>query len=123
MEIISDNLKNYMKKLLSEIENPVFSAFGKSLLEKKRIDDTLCLIDINFPEILKKVRERVGDSDRGIKSFRAYQSMIDSIKSKSFMNYYLVNKEQIIYYIKNLETSFNADKVYIEKTYPDIVGI
>jgi len=123
MESISEDLKIYFIKLLKTIETQAsFTLGNKRIVNKTRIDDILCCIDVNFPEILKKYNKVYG-IDKNVKSFDLYKQLIANIKNKPLLfgkDSYAVNYKEVLAILQLLEQSLNADINYVLKTYPEL---
>ena len=82
MSEISMDLDMYLKKLIKTIETQSSFSFGnKRFVNKTRIDDILCCIDVNFPNLLKIFRQEYG-KDKSVRSFSLYEQLIANIKNK-----------------------------------------
>lgn len=124
MEEINSNLGTYINKLIKTIETQASFSFGnKRIVNKTRIDDILCCIDVNFPKILKAFQKEY-DADKNVRSFSIYQSLINNIKITPFWNKdsYMVNYKQVLDIVEVLKQAFVADVNYIKKTYPNLLN-
>lgn len=119
METISADLLKYLNKLAKTIETQASFSFGnKKNVNKTRIDDILCCIDVNFPQILKRFQQEYG-KDKHVKSFEVYEQLIANIKIKPLFgkDSYMVNFEAVTKLIPLLKQSIENDINYISKTY------
>ena len=117
------NLHQYFAKLKKEIEeNAGFKLGNKSFVDKQRTDDILCCIDVNFPEKLKKFREKFGDFDKNIRCFRMYQELINNIKIKPPLgnSSYAVNRSESLELIDRVEKCIIRDAKHLEENYPNL---
>mgnify|MGYP003571322105 CR=1 FL=1 len=124
MEYINDELIVYLNKLIKTIETQSTLEFGNiKIIDQTRVDDILCCIDINFPEILKKYQKAYG-KDRNVKSFDLYQKLINNIKIKPPLtkSKYAVNYSEAFELVKLLKYYFVQDVTYVCKTYPDLLN-
>ena len=121
MEQISDDLKRYLNKLVKTIETQASFKLGNTyILNKTRIDDIICCIDVNFPKALKLFKKH-GEYDRHVQSFNLYDKLIVNIKTKmpliGKVNY-SINYSEVVSTVQDLMQSIPQDTAYIEKTYP-----
>lgn len=117
------NLKMYFDKLIKTIETQASFKFGnKRIVDKQRIDDILCCIDANFPEILKLYRKQYGNTDKNVKSFKVYDLLLANIKIKPLFgtNSYSINYSETLQLAANIGRTFASDISYIERSYPDL---
>ena len=118
-----DDLKMYLNKLVKTIETQSSFDFGnKRILNKTRVDDILCCIDVNFPEELKLFKKH-GQTDKNVLSYKLYDKLIANIKIKPLFgtSSYAVNYREVVEYVRLLNESFEKDVLYIKKTYPNIL--
>ena len=117
-----EELKMYLNKLVKTIETQSSFEFGnKRIVNKTRIDDILCCIDANIPEELKLFKKH-GQSDKHIKSFNIYNSLIANIRIKPIMgdSSYAINYKEVVELAKIINVTFQQDVEYIRKTYPGL---
>ncbi len=122
METINADLLKYLNKLVNTIETQAsFSLGNKKMVNKTRIDDILCCIDVNFPSILKRFQQEYG-RDGHVKSFTLYEQLIANIKIKPLFgkDSYMVNYDKVVNIIPMLKQSIENDIHYIERTYSNL---
>ena len=115
-------LKEYFDKLIKVINSQAVLSLGSTkFVDKQKIDDVLCCIDINFPKKLVEFNKKYGAVDSNIKSFKIYQEMINNIKIKPIIgkSNYAVRYNEVQVLIDRLGRSFNSDLKYIRDHYPD----
>ena len=119
----NDNLKNLFNKLVKTIETQASFTFGnKRIVDKQRIDDILCNIDIEFPEILRRYRNKHGNTDKNIQSFKTYEKLIANIKIKPLFgkNSYSINYKEVVQLVATIGSNFAHDIKYLEEFYPEL---
>ena len=122
MESINADLLKYLNKLVKTIETQAsFSLGSKKTVNKTRIDDILCCIDVNFPKILKRFQQEYG-KDQHVRSFNVYEQLIANIKIKPLFgkDSYMVNYDEVVKLIPVLKQSIEADINYIQRTYTNL---
>lgn len=122
MSEISSDLEMYFNKLIKTIETQASFSFGnKKIVNKTRIDDILCCIDVNFPEILKHYLKEYG-TDKHVHCFRLYEQLISNIKINVPLSKdnYAVNYNEVLNIVPLLKETINADVMYVKKTYTNI---
>lgn len=115
-------LKEYFDKLIKVINSQAVLSLGSTkFVDKQKIDDVLCCIDINFPKKLVEFNKKYGAVDSNIKSFKIYQEMINNIKIKPIIgkSNYAVRYNEVQVLIDKLGRSFSSDLKYIQDHYPD----
>ena len=115
-------LKEYFDNLIKVINSQAVLSLGSTkFVDKQKIDDVLCCIDINFPKKLVEFNKKYGAVDSNIKSFKIYQEMINNIKIKPIIgkSNYAVRYNEVQVLIDRLGRSFNSDLKYIQDHYPD----
>ncbi|MBQ7126917.1 hypothetical protein IJO12_07515 [bacterium] len=115
-------LKEYFDKLIKVINSQAVLSLGSTkFVDKQKIDDVLCCIDINFPKKLVEFNKKYGAVDSNIKSFKIYQEMINNIKIKPIIgkSNYAVRYNEVQVLIDRLGRSFSSDLKYIQDHYPD----
>jgi len=119
MGVVSGELEKYLKKLIKTIETQASFSFGnKKIVNKTRIDDILCCIDVNFPEILKRFLKEYG-TDKNVRCFKIYEKLIANIKIKPLLgnDSYAVNYNEVSALIPQLKESIETDVNYVQRTY------
>ena len=122
MESINADLLKYLNKLVKTIETQAsFSVGSQKTVNKTRIDDILCCIDVNFPKILKRFQQEYG-KDQHVRSFNVYEQLIANIKIKPLFgkDSYMVNYDEVVKLIPVLKQSIEADINYIQRTYTNL---
>ena len=122
MDYINDDLIMYLNKLVKTVETQSSFSFGNVyIISQNRIDDILCCIDVNFPQLLKTYAKEFG-IHRNIKSFEIYEKLIASIKIKPpfCKTVYAMSFDKVSRYVDELKQSFVDDIKYIKKTYPNM---
>ena len=122
MDFENNDLHMYITKLIKTIETQSSFSFGnKRILDKTRIDDILCCIDANFPDLLKKFKKH-GQPDKNVKSYKLYDRIIANIKIKPLIgtSSYAVNYREVRELAEILEQAIAADVSYIAKAYPNL---
>ena len=115
-------LKEYFDKLIKVINSQAVLSLGSTkFVDKQKIDDVLCCIDINLPKKLVEFNKKYGAVDSNIKSFKIYQEMINNIKIKPIIgkSNYAVRYNEVQVLIDRLGRSFSSDLKYIQDHYPD----
>lgn len=112
-ELIIDFNKN-LKKLSNIIQNQATFTFGSTrLVNKKRVDDILCVLITCFPEEYRKYLERYGNAK--LKSNNQFKALKEAIQNKFLWSTssYNVNLPEALQQIRNLQTSFGRDIEFI----------
>ena len=79
-EVILD-LKKYFKKLYNLIDNEAnFTLLTVKIVDKKKIDDILCCIEVSWPKEYKLYLEKFGIMK--LKSNKYYLQLSEAIKNK-----------------------------------------
>lgn len=115
-------LKEYFDKLLKTINSQaVFTLGNVKYVNKQKLDDILCCIDINFPKELMRFQKKYGNTNSNIKSFKIYQQIINNIKIKPLIGKanYAVRFEEVKILIDKIGRTFSSDMKYIQEHYPN----
>jgi len=114
------NLRGYYDKLVKILKEEVaITLFGKSIIDKKRIDDAICCIDANYPKEFISFREKFGTADHHVRTFKLYSQLIACIKNKPPIgtSSYMVRVNDAIAVIENLKRVISHDLNYIRTNY------
>lgn len=109
-------LKDYFKKLQRVINfEASFALFGKSLIQKNKIDDILCCILAKFPEAYKRIMR--SSESKKYDSIICYNTLFNAIKNKFFLdsNKYLVDTSKTNKLISTILVTIEKDINNIEK--------
>lgn len=123
MDLVNNDLILYLNKLVKTIEEDASFEFGNiKIVNQRRIDDILCCIDINIPEVLQRYRKEHGN-DRNISSFTLYKSLISNIKRRLpfAKSSYVVKYREVVELVRQLQRRFVTDASYIARTYPELL--
>lgn len=123
MESRNEELKMYFTKLVKTIETQANMRLGSIfIVDKQRIDDILCCIDVNFPTLLKKFKQH-GGKDKNVRAFNLYNSLIKNIKINPLFikSLYVVNYAEVVKLTKDIVQYVDEDEAYIQKTYPELL--
>ena len=113
-EEYTQEFKKYLRKLLKVIMYEAFFSFGKSkIIDKNRIDDVLCCVEVSWPEDYKKYLTKV--NSKRLKSPMHYNQMILAIKNKFLFSSscYYVYYDKAVRAINMLIKSIDEDMCYI----------
>ena len=123
MNLINEDLGMYLNKLVKTIETQSSFDLGNvKILDQTRIDDILCCIDINFPDVLKKYSKEY-KIEKNVHSFDIYRKLIANIKIKPPLTKtkYAVNFKEVVDLVKLLKESIVKDVTYVTKAHPEIL--
>ncbi len=124
MESQNEEFKTYFSKLVKTVETQSLFTFGNIMIvDKQRIDDILCCIDIAFPALLKKFKQH-GGKDRNVVVYKLYDSLIRNIKINPFFikSLYAVNFDEVSRLSKDIVQSVDQEETYIAKSYPELLN-
>lgn len=117
MENIKENiteLQTYLKKLKNIIETEASFSFGNTkIVNKKKIDDVLCCVEANIPNMYKAYLKKGGP--RKLTSNTYYSQLLYSIKNKFFFstNVYKVESTNSIKCIDTLIETLASDIKFV----------
>ncbi len=107
-------LKKYLKKLKYIIENDAdFTLIKTKIINKKKLDDVLCCIEVSFPEDYRAFVEKNGK--RRLKSSSYHAQIHEAIKNKFLFstNVYSVRIKDVMMAIDGLFKTIDTDIRFI----------
>ena len=124
MESQNEEFKSYFHKLVKTIETQASFTFGSIMIvDKQRIDDILCCIDIAFPSLLKKFKQH-GGKDKNVIVYRLYDSLIKHIKINPLFikSLYATHFDEVSKLSKEIVETVDNEEQYIRKSYPELLN-
>lgn len=107
-------LQKYLRKLKNIIETEASFSFGDTkIVDKKKIDDVLCCVEANIPNMYKAYLKKGGP--RKLSSNNCYLQLLVAIKNKFFLstNVYKVDAVDSIGCINVLLKTWASDIRYV----------
>jgi hypothetical protein len=104
-----EEIKKYLKKLNIIIDNNSSFSFGSyRFVNKQRIDNIICCIESNWPEMLKKTSKYY---KKGLDSEKFFKIFLNTITNKTFISssLYLIKYDVFIEQSAHLIKTINYD--------------